>query len=223
MSSRAEKVYNEVLERILSSSENQTKSVCLQVGSADEDVIMGALTCSYISEDKNKRTPGLAKNSNGRWQFDTTAKTNFDGNPFIPSLTSKRSRRMVTTLPFYFEQYAKGTGETMDSSELTSSHLCHHDACVNFSHVSYEGLDYNKSRNWCFGGRYCAHKPKCLRAGRSVKSLLSNTGGTLASECRIKASSSQATSSGASISGLVYVSSQSQATATPSPKKKPKQ
>lgn len=232
-SSRAERAFKEVIERVALSCERQTKSVCLQVGDKCYNAIMGSLTCHYISEDKEKRMPGFAKNSNGRWQFDTMSKTQLDGQPFLPSTTAKRCRRMVTTLPFYFEQYVNESGDTMDSADVTSSHLCHHDACVNFDHISYEGLDYNKSRNWCFGGRYCALKPKCLRAGRGVQNIVRDPGGVLAKECAKRAFSSHTGSEGAGESEqyvpFEYLSSQSKnsqstgsQSTSPSPAKKPK-
>ncbi len=51
--------------------------------------------------------------------------------------------------------------------ELTLSHLCHQEACLNRLHHVYETLVANQGRSDCPADKRCYHNPRCRVAGPS--------------------------------------------------------
>lgn len=124
-----------------------------------------AIECLFV----DRPIEGFSTNSNGRPQFDVTKLLH------LP----KRCRIMATNLPLILDRYiATGTviDEPSSTSTITSSHLCHHDRCINLTHIAYESLEVNKSRNFCLGKEKCVHAPICIRAGRGVRNVKESTG-----------------------------------------------
>lgn len=143
--------------------------VALSVGTTDALVEMGTITCWSIDAVGK----GFSRNSSGRWQFDLTGKIN--GKPLI-STTKDRWRPVVTAVPYYLSCAIDGDKTTLEEKQWTSSHMCHHEWCVNVEHIVYESLDVNKSRNWCQGKNACLHLPVCIRTGRRVQELRKSNG-----------------------------------------------
>lgn len=59
-------------------------------------------------------------------------------------------------------------GKFASGEDLTVSHICHEQGCVNPWHFIVECLAYNKGRSGCLGPALCAHVPPCAKAGRGV-------------------------------------------------------
>lgn len=55
--------------------------------------------------------------------------------------------------------------------DMTVSHLCHWNRCLNPLHHVLESLEDNKGRNGCAGGTNCFHQERCIRPGPYYKGL----------------------------------------------------
>lgn len=89
--------------------------------------------------------PGFSRVSVDRYQFSFT----MDG---------KRIRPVAYRVPFLMEP-------GFDDPDMTVSHLCHHNWCMNWEHHVLEPLAVNKARNGCPGGPHCHHRVRCLIPG----------------------------------------------------------
>jgi hypothetical protein len=67
-------------------------------------------------------------------------------------------RPAIRRIPFIKEILKNG-------DDLTISHLCHINWCVNPYHHVLESLEDNKGRNGCPGRSLCRHRIRCLRPG----------------------------------------------------------
>lgn len=166
---RVHQAFSIFQKRLQDVSSQKVYEVALSVGASDALVESGTITCWQIE----KAGKGFSKNSNGRWQFDLTTKVN--GKSLV-STEKDRWRPVVTAVPYYLSCAIDRDETTMEQKQWTSSHLCHHEWCVNLEHIVYETLDVNKSRNWCLGRNVCLHQPVCIRTGRRVQDLRKNTG-----------------------------------------------
>jgi len=89
--------------------------------------------------------PGFSRVGPDRFQFSFT----YGGT---------RLRPVAYRVPFL-------TTPGFSDSDMTVSHLCHHNWCMNWEHHVLEPLAVNKARNGCPGGPHCHHTVRCLRPG----------------------------------------------------------
>lgn len=74
---------------------------------------------------------------------------------------SVRFEPSIARLMLYF----KSPAQYIELCHLSCSHLCHQSRCVNPSHLIFEEIKYNISRNTCKNlghNLHCDHQPKCF-------------------------------------------------------------
>jgi hypothetical protein len=101
------------------------------------------LQCKTLINTPGHNPPGFAFGA--KWQYSV-------------SENGVRRRFMAYRMSFY------GTAAFEDSN-LTVSHLCHNNDCMNPDHHVLEALEVNKARNGCPAGQHCCHKVRCLMPG----------------------------------------------------------